>query len=113
MQRRTKIVATIGPASESESSLRKLIDAGMDVARLGLAHGTLEEALERYHLIRSVSSNLSKRVGILVDLPGPKIRAASFPDDGSELHKGQEISEVIFLGFNSHKKQIVLICLKF
>ena len=94
MQRRTKIVATIGPASESESSLRKLIDAGMDVARLGLAHGTLEEALERYHLIRSVSSNLSKRVGILVDLPGPKIRAASFPDDGSELHKGQEIKIV-------------------
>ena len=94
MQRRTKIVATIGPASESESSLRKLIDAGMDVARLGLAHGTLEEALERYHLIRSVSSNMSKRVGILVDLPGPKIRAASFPDDGSELLKDQEIKIV-------------------
>ena len=94
MQRRTKIVATIGPASESESSLRKLIDAGMDVARLGLAHGTLEEALERYHLIRSVSSNLSKRVGIHVDLPGPKIRAASFPDDGSELLKDQEIKIV-------------------
>ena len=94
MQRRTKIIATIGPASESESSLRKLVDAGMDVARLGLAHGTLEEALERYHRIRQVASDMSKRVGILVDLPGPKIRAASFPEEGSELAKGAELQIV-------------------
>ncbi len=94
MQRRTKIIATIGPASESESSLRKLVDAGMDVARLGLAHGTLEEALERYHRIRQVASDMSKRVGILVDLPGPKIRAASFPEEGSELVKGAELQIV-------------------
>ena len=94
MQRRTKIIATIGPASESEPALRKLVDAGMDVARLGLAHGTLEEALDRYHRIRQVASDMSKRVGILVDLPGPKIRAASFPDDGSELIKGDEIKIV-------------------
>ena len=98
MQRRTKIIATIGPASESESSLRKLVDAGMDVARLGLAHGTLEEALERYHRIRQVASDMSKRVGILVDLPGPKIRAASFPEEGSELVKGAELQIVPGVG---------------
>ena len=66
MERRTKIIATIGPSSDSESDLRKIIDAGMDVARLGLAHGTLDEAIERYLLILQVSSELSKRVGILV-----------------------------------------------
>ena len=105
MQRRTKIIATIGPASDSEATLRKLVDAGMDVARLGLAHGTLEEALERYHRIRQVADDMSQRVGILVDLPGPKIRAASFPEDGSELTKGTEIQ--IVPGENGSNEKIV------
>tara|TARA_Y100000817_G_scaffold314132_1_gene311987 strand:- start:54 stop:1496 length:1443 start_codon:yes stop_codon:yes gene_type:complete len=103
MQRRTKIIATIGPASESESSLRKLVDAGMDVARLGLAHGTLEEALERYRRIRQVASDMSKRVGILIDLPGPKIRAASFPEDGSELTKGDELQIIPGVGGSNER----------
>ena len=94
MERRTKIIATIGPASDSESELRKIIDAGMDVARLGLAHGTLDEAIERYKRIRQVAADLSKRVGILVDLPGPKIRCAAFSDEGAELLKDSEISIV-------------------
>ena len=94
MERRTKIIATIGPASDSESELRKIIDAGMDVARLGLAHGTLDEAIERFKRIRQVAADLSKRVGILVDLPGPKIRSAAFSDEGSELVKDSEISIV-------------------
>jgi pyruvate kinase len=88
MQRRTKIVATIGPASEDEATLRAMIAAGMDVARLGLAHGTVEEALERYHRIRKVSEDEGRHVGILVDLPGPKVRAASFGDVGVDLHDG-------------------------
>ena len=91
MKRRTKIIATIGPASDSEPILRKLVDAGMDVARLGLAHGTLDEALERYRRIRKVSDDLGKRVGILVDLPGPKIRSAPFPSEGSYLANESEI----------------------
>ena len=85
MDRRTKIIATIGPASDSEPTLRELVNAGMDVARLGLAHGTLDEALERYDRIRKVSKDMGKRVGILVDLPGPKIQSAPFPSDGSVL----------------------------
>ena len=55
MNRRTKIVATIGPASEDEATLRAMIRAGMDVARLGLAHNTIDEGLERFHRIRKVS----------------------------------------------------------
>ena len=91
MERRTKIIATIGPASDSETTLRELVEAGMDVARLGLAHGTLDEALERYRRIRKISKDMGKRVGILVDLPGPKIRSAPFPGEGSLLEKGSTI----------------------
>ena len=74
MNRRTKIVATIGPASEDEATLRAMIRAGMDVARLGLAHNTIDEGLERFHRIRKVSEEEGHRAGILVDLPGPKVR---------------------------------------
>ena len=88
MPRRTKIVATIGPASESEPMLRALINAGVDVTRLGLAHGTIEDALERYHRIRRVAEEEGKHVGILVDLPGPKVRAASFGNTAVDLPDG-------------------------
>ncbi|MEO8696332.1 MAG: pyruvate kinase [Acidimicrobiales bacterium] len=88
MPRRTKIVATIGPASESEPMLRALINAGVDVTRLGLAHGTIDDALERYHRIRRVAEEEGKHVGILVDLPGPKVRAASFGDHAVDLPDG-------------------------
>jgi pyruvate kinase len=88
MPRRTKIVATIGPASDSESMLRALINAGVDVTRLGLAHGTIEDALERYHRIRRVAEEEGKHVGILVDLPGPKVRAASFGNTAVDLPDG-------------------------
>ena len=63
MPRRTKIVATIGPASESESMLRALINAGVDVTRLGLAHGTIDDALERYHRIRRVAAAIPAGTG--------------------------------------------------
>ncbi len=107
MQRRTKIIATIGPASDSEATLRKLIDAGMDVARLSLAHGSLEESLERYHRIRQVAKEAHRRVGILVDLPGPKIRAASFPDGGVQLEQGDLVQ--IQPGFDGSTGDIIQI----
>ncbi|MEM7285590.1 MAG: pyruvate kinase, partial [Actinomycetota bacterium] len=105
MPRRTKIIATIGPASDSESTLRKLVDAGMDVARLGLAHGSIDESIERYRRIRSVAAESGRRVGILVDLPGPKIRAASFPEDGSTLSKGDTIR--IVPGYDGSSADVV------
>jgi pyruvate kinase len=91
MVRRTKIIATIGPASDSEASIKGLIDAGMDVARLGLAHGTIDSQLERYHRIRQVAQESEHPVGIMVDLPGPKVRAGTMPDAGLDLEPGQEI----------------------
>lgn len=88
MARRTKIIATIGPASDSEAVLKDMISAGMDVARIGLAHQGLDPALERFHRIRSAAEALDREVGILVDLPGPKIRAGAFPTDGVVLADG-------------------------
>ena len=91
MNRRTKIVATIGPASEDEATLRAMIRAGMDVARLGLAHNTIDEGLERFHRIRKVSEDEGRRVGILVDLPGPKVRAGNFGETGVDVPSGSSI----------------------
>jgi len=78
MERRTKIVATLGPASDSPPVLRGMIDAGMNMARLSLAHGPVEETLDRVRLVRTVADQAGRHIGVLVDLPGPKIRTASF-----------------------------------
>ena len=96
MTRRTKIIATIGPASESEGVLREMIQAGMDIARIGLAHGTYELAEERVKLIRKVASEESKPVGILLDLPGPKIRVGDFGEKQVELIEGSDVE--LFIG---------------
>ena len=71
--------------------LRAMVDAGMDVARIGLAHGTLEEALGRMRRVRQVAQEAGRRVGVLVDLPGPKVRTASFGTDGVELPADTEV----------------------
>lgn len=88
--RRTKIVATVGPASDSASVLRAMASAGMNVARVPLAHGTLDDALSRIRLIRQTVPE----VGIMPDLPGPKIRAAAFPAEGIQLLSGTEVMVV-------------------
>ncbi|MGA3218134.1 MAG: pyruvate kinase [Acidimicrobiales bacterium] len=85
--RRTRVVATIGPASDSLSTLSAMRDAGMDVARLPLAHGSIQEALSRLRRIRQAAPD----VGILVDLPGPKIRTTPFPEGGVVLATGSEV----------------------
>jgi len=87
MARRTKIVASIGPASDHPDILAALVDAGMNAARVSLAHGPLEEALERLRRVRAVTNN-DTFVGVLGDLPGPKIRAGNFPEGGVELSTG-------------------------
>ncbi|MDP8955328.1 MAG: pyruvate kinase [Actinomycetota bacterium] len=79
MVRRTKIVATIGPASESSEAIRSLVEAGMDVARLGFAHGTLASHLENLRRIRVAAADCGRLVGVLADLPGPKVRTGPFP----------------------------------
>lgn len=94
MPRRTKIIATVGPASESESALAALIDAGMDIARINLSHGTVEHGLERFQRIRDVSARQRRPVGILVDLPGPKIRVGQIDVDGISMVEGTRLSLV-------------------
>lgn len=70
--RRTKIVCTIGPASESLDMLKALIRAGMDVARLNFSHGTYEEHELRIRRIRQAAAEVGKHVGIMLDIKGPK-----------------------------------------
>ncbi len=91
MARRTKIVATIGPASDSPAVLQRMVEAGMDVARLGLAHDTLDLQIERYFRLRAAGEAAGRPLGILVDLPGPKVRAGAFPDGGLDLTDGQRL----------------------
>jgi pyruvate kinase len=89
--RRTKIVATIGPASDPPDVLRGVLEAGADVARVGLAHGSLESSLDRIERVRQAARAVGKTVGILVDLPGPKVRCAPFDDEGVTLATGATV----------------------
>jgi pyruvate kinase len=91
MTRRAKIVATIGPSSQDEDVLEKLILAGMDVARLNFSHGTLDEHIERIARIRKVSKKLGICVGILQDLQGPKIRVGELIEP-VQLSKGEVVT---------------------
>jgi pyruvate kinase len=91
MPRRTKIIATIGPASESPEQLAKLIAAGVDVCRLNLSHGTLDEHLGRMAAVRAAAAAAGRTIAVLADLPGPKIRSGSFPDGGVALEAGARI----------------------
>ncbi len=89
--RKTKIVCTIGPASESPETLEKLIEAGMNVARLNFSHGSHEEHAGRIHLIREVAQKLNKPVGILLDTKGPEIRTHNMKNGELHLSAGQVI----------------------
>jgi pyruvate kinase len=91
MTRRTKIVATIGPASDQPDSLEQILRAGVDVVRLNLSHGSVEDHLARLERVRSTARRLRKPVGVLADLPGPKVRASQFPDGGVALVPGAHV----------------------
>ncbi len=91
MNRRAKIVATIGPASESEAMLERLIRAGVNVARLNFSHGTHEQHAAHIAAIRAISKRLNNPVGILQDLQGPKIRIGKLPSP-LQLFEGQQVT---------------------
>ena len=91
MARRTKIIATVGPACQDDATLRKMVRAGMDVARLSLAHGTIDEAVSRLNAVRRAAAEEGRVVGVLVDLPGPKIRAGSFGEHSVTLVEGSTV----------------------
>ncbi|MGH9245591.1 MAG: pyruvate kinase [Acidimicrobiales bacterium] len=92
--RRTKIVATIGPASEGDTELRALLNAGVDVVRLNLAHGSPDEHVATIGRVRALAAERARPVGVLCDLPGPKIRTAAFPDGGVFLVEGNQVELV-------------------
>jgi pyruvate kinase len=91
MDRKARIVATIGPSSDEDFILENMINAGMDVARLNFSHGSHLEHLDRIQKIRSISNKLSKQVAVLQDLQGPKMRVGELPDCGINLITGQEV----------------------
>lgn len=87
--RKTKIVCTIGPVSESEEMIRSLIDAGMNVARLNFSHGDHEEHKNRIDLIKKIREELGKPVAIMLDTKGPEVRLGSFKEGKAEISQGQ------------------------
>ena len=91
MNRRTKIVATLGPASDEPARLEAMLRAGVDVVRLNLSHGTVDDHLQRLATVRDIARRIGRPVGVMADLPGPKIRAGAFPDDGVDLVPGGQV----------------------
>jgi pyruvate kinase len=92
--RRTKIVATIGPASRDPETLVRLVEAGMDVARLNYSHGTLDEHAETVRRVRDAAGRAGRPVAILQDLPGPKLRIGPLGEDVVELRAGERLTFV-------------------
>jgi pyruvate kinase len=92
--RRTKIVATIGPASRDPEVLVQMVEAGMDVARLNFSHGTAEEHAETAQLVRAAADRAGRSVAILQDLPGPKLRIGKLVDGLAELKPGDQVTFV-------------------
>ncbi len=88
--RRTKIIATLGPATDDPETLRELVRAGVDVARINFSHGTHADHARRIAAVRSAAAKEDRYIGILGDLQGPKIRIQGFSDGSIELAEGQE-----------------------
>ena len=86
--RRTKIVATIGPASREPEVMVRMVEAGMDVARLNYSHGTLDEHAETVRRVRDAAGRAGRPVAILQDLPGPKLRIGPLREDVVERDDG-------------------------
>jgi pyruvate kinase len=95
--RRTKIVATLGPASREPEMIGQLIEAGVDVFRLNFSHGTAVDHAENVSRIRAASEKLGVEVGVMGDLPGPKLRLGDLDDDVAVLHSG---STVVLFGLD-------------
>ncbi len=90
-RRKTKIVCTLGPATDSAEGIAALIDAGMDVVRLNFSHGTRDDHRATIRRISEVAQSLGREIGILQDLGGPKIRLGVLPDEGVRLATGHSV----------------------
>ncbi|MFB7663062.1 pyruvate kinase [Kitasatospora sp. NPDC056138] len=90
--RRAKIVCTLGPATDSYEQLKAIVEAGMNVARLNMSHGSHAEHEERYRKVRQVSEDTGRTIGVLADLQGPKIRLATFANGPVTVDNGDEFT---------------------
>ncbi len=88
MLRRTKIVATLGPASSDPKVLERMVRAGVDLVRMNFSHGSVQDHVNRTEAVRAAAAAAGRTVGILADLQGPKIRVRKFEDDKITLHNG-------------------------
>ena len=86
--RNVKIVATLGPASSTYDTIKALHEAGADVFRLNMSHGSHDEIAERHRIIRQIEDELSSPIAILADLQGPKLRVGTFANEAEELAEG-------------------------
>lgn len=92
MDRRVKIIATLGPASDRPEIIRAMAEAGMDVARLNFSHGSHEQHAQRIQTLRQISKELGKEITVLQDLQGPKLRVGVLPENGIDLQPGELIA---------------------
>ncbi|QIV95670.1 pyruvate kinase [Allofrancisella inopinata] len=105
--RRTKILATLGPASESKEVLTEMIKAGVNAVRCNFSHGSAEDHRKRVELIRQIAKEQDTYVGILADLQGPKIRLSKFKNGSVEIKKGQKFILDADLGVNDGDENTV------
>ena len=92
MLKRTKIVCTLGPSSESVGIIQKMVEAGMNVARLNFSHGTYEHHAMLLTRVRNAAKKTGEPVAVMQDLQGPKIRVGVLPPEGVELLEGKSVS---------------------
>ena len=90
--RKTKIICTIGPASENEEILTRMCRSGMNVARLNFSHGTHEEHQKKFDLVKQVREKLNLPIAIMLDTKGPEYRIGTFKDKKVTLNEGDEFT---------------------
>lgn len=101
--RRAKIVCTLGPATDSYDQIKALVEAGMDVARFNLSHGSYAEHEERYHRVREAAEETGRSVGVLADLQGPKIRLGRFREGPVLLERGDTFTITVEDGYQGDR----------
>jgi pyruvate kinase len=107
-KRRTKIICTIGPACSDEKSLRRLIKEGMDFARFNFSHGNIEEFANWARLIRKIAKQEGRKVEIIQDLQGPRVRIGKLKHEGTQVKVGEKLI-LVFNGQTTSKKNEVSI----
>ena len=95
IKRQSKIIATLGPATDGYAAMHRLIKAGVDVVRLNMSHGDKTQIINRVKLVRQVAKELDRQVGIMFDLQGPKIRIANFAGGYIKLKRGDAFSLIV------------------